>query len=74
MDINGPHDLTKEQWREYDWDGRVYRIFAPSELFIGKTSHRVVDATGIVHLCPAPGERGCVVRWQPKNAAEPVQF
>lgn len=69
-----PRDISKELWREYDFDGRVYRIDGPRQLFIGDTTHRIVDAAGVVHLAPAPGERGCVVRWMPHDAAEPVQF
>ena len=67
-------DLTKEQWREYDFSGRIYRIEAPQQLFVGTTTHRVVDAAGVVHCVPSPGIEGCVLRWQPKNATEPVQF
>jgi len=68
-----PKDLTKEAWREYDFGGRVYRISEPQTLWIGTTTHRVL-AGGVVHCCPAPGVEGCVLRWQPKNADEPVQF
>lgn len=67
-------DITKEAWREYDFGGRVYRIEAPHLLWIGSTTHRVLDTAGVVHCCPAPGEKGCVLRWQPKNGSEPVQF
>lgn len=66
--------LTGESWREYDFGGRVYRIESPQALWIGTTTHRVLDAAGVVHCVPAPGEKGCVLRWQPKNAAEPIQF
>lgn len=69
-----PKDLTKEQWREYDFDGRVYRIEAPQSVWIGTSTHRVLDAAGTVHCCPAPGFQGCVLRWKPKDAGEPVQF
>lgn len=67
-------DLSKELWREYDFGGRVYRIDEPVSLWIGKTTHRVLDAAGIVHCTPAPGEGGCVLRWCPRDSAEPVQF
>jgi hypothetical protein len=69
-----PKDLTREQWREYDYGGRVYRIEAPQWLYIGRTTHRVVDATGTVHCVPAPGEKGCALRWKPRDASNPVQF
>jgi hypothetical protein len=70
------HKLTLEKWREYDFNGRVYRIDHPTELFVFPkgTTHRVVDHLGIVHCCPAPGYMGCVVRWCPKRADDPVQF
>lgn len=67
-------DLTKEAWREYDFDGRTYRIELPLSLWIGETTHRVLDNQYVVHCVPAPGEKGCVLRWKPKDIAEPVQF
>lgn len=73
-----PNDLTGEQWREYDLPGRPtpYRIENPRALYVrpGGTTHRVVDATGVVHCLPAPGQLGCILRWQPRDAASPVQF
>ena len=66
--------LTKELWREYDFDGRVYRIDNPAELVTGTTTHRVIDTAGTVHCVPAPGHSGCVLRWMPRDASEPVQF
>lgn len=69
-------DLTCEEWREYDFGGRVYRIENPVSLVtrVGGTTHGVVDSVGIVHCVPAPGVGGCALRWKPKNADEPVQF
>lgn len=66
--------IDMEMWREYDFGGRVYRINAPVKLYVGTTTHRVLDALGVVHCVPAPGYHGCVVRWQPRSIAEPVQF
>lgn len=76
------HDLstTDELWREYEWtaDGErhSYRIMSPMKLFYreGGTTHRVVDVTGIVHLVPAPGEKGCVIRWTKPEGRNPVDF
>jgi hypothetical protein len=34
----------------------------------------VLDADGIVHCVPCVGERDCVLRWKPKDDADPVQF
>jgi len=55
-----------EEWREYDFDGRIYRIADPVsvEFREGSTTHRVTDAAGIVHCVPAPGQQGCVLRWK----------
>lgn len=55
-----------EEWREYDFDGRVYRIDSPVsvEFRTDSTTHRVTDAMGIVHCVPAPGNQGCVLRWK----------
>lgn len=77
-----PKDLTKEEYREYEFLWAVdpsvlyrqYRVTAPQKLWIGTTTHRVLDGAGMVHCVPAPGERGCVLRWKPKDAADPVQF
>jgi hypothetical protein len=65
------YDLTgTEDWREYDFGGRVYRITKPTklQLYNGSTTHRVTDSEGIVHCVPAPGHNGCVLRWQGKVA------
>jgi hypothetical protein len=60
-------DLTGvEEWREYDFEGRVYRIERPIsvEFRTGSTTHRVTDPEGTVHCVPAPGHQGCVLRWK----------
>ena len=67
-------DITAELWREYDFGGRVYRIDEPAALVVGTTTHRVIDSHGLVHCVPSPGVNGCVLRWQPRDAAAPVQF
>jgi hypothetical protein len=53
-----------EQWREYEFGGRVYRIDSPVKVYIGTTTHRVVGPDGVVHCVPAPGNQGCVLRWK----------
>ena len=68
------YDITTEAWREYDFTGRVYRITAPVKLFIGETTHRVVDSDDVVHCVPAPGRFGCVLRWQNHDKSVPVNF
>ena len=67
-------DLSVELWREYDFGERCYRIDSPKFLYIGRTTHRVVDSFGIVHCLPAPGFNGCVLRWQSRNPGKPVEF
>ena len=73
-DLVGPLDISDEEWREYDFGGRVYRIESPQSLYYrnGGTTHRVVDLWGIVHCVPAPGTDGCVLRWF--AIGEPVAF
>ncbi len=55
-----------EEWREYDFADRVYRINKPIcvEFRDGGATHRVTDEFGIVHCVPAPGQLGCVLRWK----------
>jgi len=76
-------DLTNEKWREYEFfvddDSDVvciYRIKNPQKLFIrkGGTTHRVLDAKGVVHCVPGVGQQGCVLRWKPRKGTEPVAF
>lgn len=67
-------DISKELYREYDFSGRVYRIDEPVSLFIGNTTHRVIDSKGVAHCLPSPGNHGCVLRWMPKDQGNPVQF
>ena len=55
-----------EEWREYDFGGRAYRIDKPVSVQFrpGGETHRVTDAEGIVHCVPAPGQNGCALRWK----------
>jgi len=69
-------DLSREEWREYDWNGRVYRIAEPKTLFIreGGSTHRVVDTHNVVHCVPSVGVMGCVLRWFNSEENKPVNF
>lgn len=69
-------DLTTEEYREYDFDGRVYRVADPVQLLFrpGGETHRVVDSNGVVHCLPSPGVNGCVLRWKTKDSGKPVDF
>lgn len=70
------YDLACEEYREYDFDGRVYRIDNPVSLSYrpGGTTHRIVDSEGVVHCVPVPGSMGCVLRWKNKEGLDPVRF
>lgn len=67
-------DISTEEWREYDFEGRTYRIDSPLQLFVGTTTHRVVCAGGVVHCVPNIGHHGCVLRWKNKDTSVPVNF
>lgn len=69
-------DITTEAYREYDFGGRTYRIDAPVTLYLrtGGSTHRVVDASNVVHYVPAPGVNGCVLRRLNKDPKVPVNF
>lgn len=83
--LEGPKDLTVEEYREYDFldhEGRprTYRIVDPVAFYYrlnGGTTHRVVDKDGLVHCVPAPGQCGCVLRWKNRGVemgADPVTY
>lgn len=72
--IMQPKDITDELYREYDFGGRIYRIDAPKSLYVGNTTHRVVDSDNVVHCVPTPGNGGCVLRWKTKFSDKPVLF
>lgn len=60
-----------EDWREYDFSGRVYRINKPVSVYFkrGGETHRVIDSEGVCHIVPAPGSHECVVRFSGKIIA-----
>jgi hypothetical protein len=71
-----PKDISKEASRVYVFGGMDYTIVAPVTLWVGSSSHRVLDASGDVHLVPFPAwnNRPVILRWTPKDVADPVQF
>lgn len=73
----GPKDLTVEDYREYAdlTNGTVYRINNPVALYFreGGTTHRVVDANGVVHCVAYGPGQAVVLRWKNKGAT-PVSF
>jgi hypothetical protein len=72
----GEHSLETELYREYDFNGRIYRIDNPAKLVTvtNGTTHRVIDSDNVVHCVPAPGVHGCVLRWKSKANLNPVAF
>lgn len=75
------NDITTELWREYTFgpssDATVVRIDNPVKLFMrpGGTTHRILTVDGVVTCVPAPGEKGCVLRWLNKDAEKnPCEF
>lgn len=71
-------DTTNEAWREYRYSdaqgvARVYRIDDPVRMYYykGCTTHRVLDARGLVHVVPAISQGGCVMVYKPRDVASP---
>lgn len=70
------HDITTEEWRAYDFNGRVFKIYSPQKLFYreGGTTHRILGVHGVVFCVPAPGFHGCVLSWKNKDPDNPCEF
>lgn len=69
-------DISHEEWREYDFGGRIYRIESPQTVYFrqGGETNRVVDVNGVAHCVPFPGVRACVLRWKNKDGEPEVVF
>ena len=71
-------DISSECYREYEFgpsfDRVTYRINNPVSLYVGETTHRVIDMSGVVHCVPRPGECNCVLRWEVKAGHSPISF
>lgn len=70
------YTLDNVLWREYDFAGRVYRIDRPVCFWhrAGGETHRVMDGQGVVHIVPAPGVNGCVLRYAKEHGEHPCKF
>lgn len=59
-----------ENWRQYVWSNNgqtyAYRIERPRTIYVGGSTHRVTDWSGITHIVPAIGVMGCVIRFDGK--------
>lgn len=70
-------DLKKEAYRIYEWIDPVtgkecrHQIDEPVALFVGKTTHRVLDTNGLTHFVPCIGYFGCILLTQNKDENEP---
>ncbi|RWE37415.1 hypothetical protein [Mesorhizobium sp.] len=69
-------DVSSEMWREYVFaDGFNYTVPNPITLYIKRKpegdSHRVVDATGVIHYIPI-GWR--ILRWKNLPDRPEVEF
>jgi hypothetical protein len=69
-------DISDEAWREVVYPDRVYRIDSPVKLIFrkGGSTHRVVDANGVVHCYAAPESGRTTLRWKAKDGLAPVRF
>lgn len=67
------HKLEGVLWREYDLGFRVYRIDRPVRFWTrkGGTTHRVQDATGVVHVVPITN---AIIRYEKEAGVHPCQF
>lgn len=57
-------NISTETWREYTHGDRTFRIWDPVALYYrhGGSTHRIVDANGITHCHPVPGN-GVGLSW-----------
>lgn len=69
-------DLSDEAWREVQTHLGTYRIEEPITLVIrkGGSTHRVIDANGVVHCYASPETGKSIIRWKNKEGKVPVQF
>ena len=73
-------DLNKEAYRIYKWIDPVtgkecrHQIDEPVTLWVGKTTHRILDTNGVVHFVPSVGYFGCVLFTENKDKSEPCNF
>lgn len=71
-----PHNISGELYREVVWVGKDFtlRIERPHNLYIGSTTHRVVDALGRVYCYPSPTTGLTYIKWEHCNKNNPVDF
>jgi hypothetical protein len=70
------YEFVVENLGTYGFQTRTYKIDNPVAFYWapGHTTHRVVDLEGILHLVPAPGEKGCVMRQKKESGLPSVAF
>lgn len=63
-------DISTEEYRQYEWKDPVSKEYVahtgvrPQRLYIGRSTHRVVDSKGVTHLVPSIGQMGCTVEFK----------
>jgi len=73
-------DISDEATRYYTFgtgpNRYTHTVIQPRTLVFraGGSTHRVIDADGVVHCVPAPGHHACVLTWVPKDPENPIQF
>lgn len=68
--------ISGELYREVVWisNGHTLRIEAPRKLYVGETTHRVVDWLGKVYCYPAPSTGLTYIKWEHTDRENPVDF
>jgi len=73
-------DLKKELFRRYEWIDPVtgnlmlHEIQEPQVVYLGNTTHRILDTNGLVHFVPSIGYFGCVLVTQNKDQSKPCNW
>jgi hypothetical protein len=60
-------EFLRNEWREYDFNERVYRIDQPTHVVWNDDDHFeiVYDREGVAHKVPRVGFMNCVIRYLP---------
>ena len=74
LNVNGMEfvSIQDEEYREYDFGEKTYRIEKPQWLFVRPSkAHQVIDANGVTHYVQA---NFMALRWKNAPNAERAQF
>lgn len=69
-------DISDEEYRTIVTKEQTYKIENPVTLIFrkGGSTHRVVDANGLVHCYPAPETGKSILQWKAKEGKSPVRL